>query len=308
MSAILTWGLDVVRGIQSLATPALTMAMKGFSALGTELCYLAIFPLVYWCVDKRRGLRMSALILFSTAVNLRLKLVFAQPRPYDLDPLVGLAEEHPFGLPSNHAMASAVLGGSVAPLFKRPWGLLVALAFPFLVGLSRVYLGVHFPTDVLAGWALGAAFVGLDALVGDRIERFMASLRESIALAAVTAVALCMNLLSQTETALSGAFFGFVGAAIYAKKTAPFSAQAGSFGQKALRYVVGMATVAIAYALPKILLADIEAGGPPLVRFLRYAFVGAWAATGAPWLFLKLGLAEIEPHSASENDESVILK
>jgi len=75
-----------------------------------------------------------------------------------------------------------------------------------------------------------------------------------------------------------------------------------------LRYLVGMATVGIVYALPKLLLAGIEAGGPPLLRFLRYALLGAWVAAGAPWLFLKLGLAEREPYSANEKDLSLISK
>jgi hypothetical protein len=87
----------------------------------------------------------------------------------------------------------------------------------------------------------------------------------------------------------------------------PFSV-AGTFWKRALRYLVGMAGVGIVYALPKLLLAGIEAEGPPLLRFLRYAFLGAWVAAGAPWLFLKLGLAEIEPYSAKEKDESLISK
>jgi hypothetical protein len=71
-----------------------------------------------------------------------------------------------------------------------------------------------------------------------------------------------------------------------------------------------MATVAIVYALPKLLLAGLEVGGPPLVRFLRYALLGGWVAAGAPWLFLKMGLAQPEPkdYSANEKEESVISK
>jgi membrane-associated phospholipid phosphatase len=307
MDPILSWGLGVVRGAQLLASPILTLAMKGLSLAGTELGYLAILPMIYWCVDKRRGLRVAVLVFLSTAVNLRLKLAFAQPRPYDLDPSVGMARESTFGLPSNHAQTTAVLGGSAAPLFRKPWGLAIAIALPLLVGLSRIYLGVHFPTDVLAGWALGAAIVGLDLLVGDRIEAALAEMRETLALAAVAAVALGMNVLTGKDTSLGGVYFGFAGAAIYARRAAPFSVS-GGFWKRALRYLVGMATMAIVYALPKLLLAGVEGGGPPLLRFLRYALLGAWAAAGAPWLFLKLGLAEEEPYSANEKDESLISK
>jgi hypothetical protein len=307
MDPILSWGLLVVRDAQAFASPFLTAVMKGLSLAGNEFCYLALLPLIYWCVDKRRGLRIGILVFLSTAINMRLKVAFAQPRPYDLDPSVGMARESTFGLPSGHAQVSAVFAGSAAPLFHRPWALVFAIALPLLVGLSRIYLGVHFPTDVLAGWIIGAAIVGIDRLVGDRIDRAMSGLHETLALALVAAVALGMNVLTMKDTSLGGVFFGFAGAAIYAKKATPFSVS-GSFWKRALRYIVGMATVAIVYALPKLLLASVEAGGPPLFRFLRYALLGAWVAAGAPWLFLKLGLAENEPYSANEKDGSLISK
>jgi membrane-associated phospholipid phosphatase len=309
MDPVLSWGLSVVRGAQSLASPALTALMNALSFLGTEYCYFALLPLIYWCVDKRRGLRVAVLVFLSAAINLKLKLAFAQPRPYDFEPALGFAKEHTFGLPSGHAQGSAVFWGSSAPLFRVPWGLILAIALPLLVGLSRIYLGVHFPTDVLAGWALGAVVVVLDRLVGDRLERAIAGLRETFAFALVAAVALGMNVLYIKDTSLSGAFFGLAAASIYARKRAPF-AVSGSFGKRIARYLFGMATLAIVYALPKLLLAGIEAGGPPLVRFLRYALVGAWVGAGAPWLFLKMGLAECEgePYSENEKDGSVISK
>jgi membrane-associated phospholipid phosphatase len=308
MDHFLSWGLGIVHGAQSFSSPALTIIMKGLSLTGTEFFFLTLLPLIYWCIDKRRGLRIGILVFLSAALNMRLKLAFAQPRPYDLEPALGMAKESSYGMPSGHAQASAVFAGSAAPLFHAPWGLIFAIALPFLVGISRIYLGVHFPTDVLAGWAIGAAIVGLDRLVGDRVERFVVGLQDTLAIALAAAVALAMNVLNMKDASLSGVFFGLVAAAIYAKK-APFSIS-GSILKRALRYLFGMATVAIVYALPKLLLAGMEAGGPPLIRFLRYALLGAWVSAGAPWLFLKMGLADPEPesHSANKNDGSVISK
>lgn len=306
MDQVLSWGLSVVRGAQSLASPAMTAAMKAISFTGTEYCLLFLLPLVYWCVDKRRGLRIGTLVFLSTAVNLRLKLAFAQPRPYDIDPAVGMALEHTYGLPSNHAQIATVLWGSAAPLFRQPLGLVLAIAFPLLVGLSRIYLGVHFPTDVLAGWALGSAALVLDRFLGDRIERFAAGLGDTLALALVTAVAVVMNVL-YLETSLSGAFFGLAGAAVYARKGLNFSVS-GSFAKRGLRFLAGMASISVVYILPKLLVEGLGVGGVPLLRFLRYALVGAWVTSGAPWLFVKLGLAGLEPppYSAKEKEVSVI--
>jgi membrane-associated phospholipid phosphatase len=307
MGAVLDWGLGVVRWMQGAASPLLTGAMKALSLSGTEYCFLLLIPLVYWCVDKRRGLRLGILVFLSTALNLGLKLAFAQPRPYDLDPSVAMAREHTFGLPSNHAQVSTVFWGTAAPLFRPALGLILAIALPFLVGISRIYLGVHFPSDVLAGWALGAAVLVLDRLFGDKVERFVAGLRESFALALAAVAAIAMNFATNNETSASGAFFGLAAGAVYARRLAPFSV-GGSLGRRALRYAVGMASLIAVYALPKLLLASVEADGPPIIRFLRYVLLGAWAAAGAPWLFLKLGLADAEGYSAGEKDESLISK
>jgi undecaprenyl-diphosphatase len=88
-----------------------------------------------------------------------LKLYYARERP-DLLPLAGTMTP---SFPSGHAMLSAVIYLSLGVLlaqtaFKRrvkAYFLTVALVLTFLVGLSRIYLGVHYPTDVLAGWTVG---------------------------------------------------------------------------------------------------------------------------------------------------------
>jgi membrane-associated phospholipid phosphatase len=300
MDSILTWGLNVVRDAQSLANPALTLVMKGISLAGTQLGYLAIIPLVYWCVDKRRGMRIGILVFFSSALNQRFKLLFAQPRPFDLDPSVNMTGEidevRSFGLPSGHSQSSAVLGGSLAPLFRSPLGLVVAFLIPLLVGISRIYLGEHFPTDVIAGWAIGAAIVGLERLAGDRIERAIAE-RRGVQFVAAALSALAINALSAKGTALAGVFSGFVLSAIFAKKAAPFSVS-GGFWKKALRYLVGIAIAALIFALPKMLPAKAAEAAPSIFNFFHYALLGAWVSLGAPWLFLKLGLAEREPLQA----------
>jgi hypothetical protein len=273
MNPIFSWGLSVVRVMQSFANPALTLVMQGITLAGSRLGYLAFIPFIYWCVDKRQGLRVG--MAGETAVD------------------------HAFGFPSGHAQTSALLGGSLRRFFKKPWTRLIPLAYPLMVGVSRIYFGVHFPTDILAGWAIGAAIVCLERLVGDRIERALAGLRKIFILAAVAAASLLVFALSTEEPSLAGVFFGFAGTAIYAKKLAPFSVT-GSFGKRALRFLLGMAAVIMIFVLPNVLTSGIEAAAPSLFSFSHYALLGAWVSFGAPWLFLKIGLAEREPLSANE--------
>jgi membrane-associated phospholipid phosphatase len=289
MDGILAWGLDVVRLVQRGVAPWLTPIVKAITLMGTEWFFLAALPLVYWCVDRRRGSRLGLVLLASAFCNAWLKLLFAQPRPFQLDPSVGLASESSYGLPSGHAQASATFWGAAAPLFRRPWGIVLAIALPLLIGWTRLYLGVHFPTDLLAGWALGAGFVAAEAFLGDRIEAALGKLRPQLRLAVAAVVALGMNALYMQDTSTSGAFFGFAAGLVYAPKAAPFRADGGAV-KRILRYAFGMATVAIVYLAPKALMSE-AAAHLPLARFLRYGAVAAWASLGAPWLFLKIGLA-----------------
>lgn len=292
MDEILAWGLEVVRSVQAAASPALTVFFRFLSLLRTEHFFLFALPVVYWCVDHRKGIRLGFLILVSAVANSWLKVVFRQPRPYDLDPSVGMARETSYGLPSGHAQSSATFWGVLAPWIRGPWGLVLALALPFLIGLSRVYLGVHFPTDVFLGWALGALFAVSHAVWGDALESLVERLPGRLWIAAAAAAALGMNALNPGETGLPGALFGMVAGAVLAASRARFDAASGGAGRKALRLASGTAGAAALYFGLKAVLPGEGSANYALFRFLRYGLLGAWVSLGAPRVFLRLGLAE----------------
>jgi membrane-associated phospholipid phosphatase len=130
--------------------------MSLLSTLGTEQFYMLVMPLIFWCVDAGIGLRFALLLFLSGSVNTYFKFLFHAPRPFWVDPRVqALAVETSFGIPSGHAQNAATLWGFGTTLVKQKslkWlmGLVIVL-----IGLSRVYLGVHFVSDVVAGWLIG---------------------------------------------------------------------------------------------------------------------------------------------------------
>jgi len=300
MENTLTWGIGLIKAIQTIEHPVLTVIMKVITSLGSEFAYLAVIPLVYWCVDERKGIRLGVTLLLSAWLNSVLKAAWKQPRPYELDPSVGRALEKSYGLPSGHAQGSLTFWGLVGSWMKAPLGLILAIGLPLLIGFTSLYLGVHFPTDVLAGWLLGAGVLAVYFLLGDTLERVLAASNIRIRLLTVVAVAFAMNALHTEDTSLGGVFFGMGAGYLLMQSKFPFSAQLGADGQAAkpgilaLRFLLGLAVGAGLYLGLKMVFPGEASGSYALFRFLRYGMVGVWVSAGAPWVFLRLKLVGIK--------------
>ena len=292
MEAIWQWGLDLIRTIQLVHGPALDAVFKAITFMGDEEFFLILLPLIFWCVDFAVGARLAFVFLLSAYTNAGLKDLFAHPRPFELDPTVKLHEAEGYGLPSGHSQSAVVVWGTIAAGFRRTWLWIVAALLMVLIGFSRIYLGVHFPTDVLGGWAVGAVFLAACLALEPRV---MAWLRQAgLAVQLVLAVAVPLALLlvhPATDTASSMAVLMGMGVGIaLARRVAPFSA-AGPLWQRAVRFLVGAVVLLVLYFGLKLV---FPSEGEPLyflLRVVRYALVGLWAGLGAPWLFRRLRLA-----------------
>lgn len=293
MDPVLSWGMDFVRSVQEFFGLDMLAPMKTLTFFGSEVFAIAALPLIYWCVDRQKGARIGIVVLFSAFLNLWVKLLFRQPRPYDFDPAVGLAREKTFGLPSGHSQMSITFWGSMLSVLPRLLGIIMLVAVPLLIGVSRLYLGVHFPTDVLGGWILGGTVLVLFNVLDARIEAYLHRLSFRMRLIAVSGVALLMNMAMPSDTLLSGAFFGSAAGFALASKSLRFNA-GGDLNKRLLRYLLGIAGTAVIYIGPKLLTGDEPSSQENLIRFLRYGFIGLWVAYGAPWCFHKLGLVSLE--------------
>jgi membrane-associated phospholipid phosphatase len=301
--------------------------MRAFTLLGEETFFLLLVPLLYWCIDARLGVRVGLILLLSTSLNSALKLAGAMPRPYWYSSRVAaLASEPSFGLPSAHAQNAVAVWGAIAAWRGRPWAWGVALLLALLIGASRVYLGVHFVADVLAGWALGAlvlwAFLAWFDSVGRWVGRRATGRQIALALAASLLMLAPSGLFAlalgawqipaawarnaqlaapggaleplglDTPVASAGTWFGFGVGAAWLAAAGRFSA-AGLLWKRAARYLVGMAVVVAIWAGLRALFPDDGSLLAYALRFLRYALVGAWIAAGAPAVFQRLGLSDI---------------
>jgi membrane-associated phospholipid phosphatase len=290
MEELLSWGLDVIRAVQTVKGPVLTAIMQVLTQAGSEYFYLLFLPVVFWCVDARFGIRFGLVFLFSAFTNSWLKVLFAVPRPFVVDPSVGLSYESSFALPSGHAQGSATFWGLLAGKIRAPWGLVLAIVLPLIIGFTRVYLGVHYPTDLFLGWLLGWGIALAWFVFGDRISRIVSKANVRLRVIAAAVVALGMNALYPGDPTLAGAFLGTAIGATFLFGRISFDAGSGSLKIKAMRMGLGLAGLALVYFGGKLLSPGDESTLYPLVKFVRYGLVGAWISLGAPWLFMRLGM------------------
>ena len=290
MDAIHEWGYAVILLMQHFS-PELDALAKAVTTLGAEQAFLLILPVVFWCWDKRVGARLGVLLILSAYVNLALKELFDQPRPSP-ERVDVLAEETTPGFPSGHSQNSLVVFGYLAAQIGRPWAWAAAGLIALAVGLSRVYLGVHFPTDVLGGWLIGLAMLTLyiraEPEFGARVRPWPWVYK--MALAVFAPLALFLIFPNEHSAQLMGVLLGLAAGFLVELRWVGFSA-GGPLWQRTLRFVVGAAILIVVWLGTQTIFRSEPETTARVFRLSRYALVGGWASLGAPWAFAKLGLA-----------------
>ncbi len=273
-------------------SPWLTALMKLWTDLGSEAFFLAALPLGYWLDSRRRWVRIGLTFMLAGVLNAALKDAFQAPRPM-LEPLI---QEGGYSFPSGHAMMSAAFWGAIAVGYRRAW--VTALAAVLVAGImfSRVYLGVHWPRDVLVGAALGLALVGLGAwfVTAGGAARLRAQ-GKLVAWLPAGLVVLGAAFLPDPEqhglksaSAMAGLWAGVLW--LDGRDVPPVRTGRAAIGAMLGATLVGFAVLIGIWAGGKTLLVALDAINTG-TAILRYGLVGLWAAALAPWVFDRIGLS-----------------
>ncbi len=301
--------------------------MQLATAIGSVEFYLLIVSAIYWCIDSSLGFRLGLILMLSQGMNDSLKIAFHSPRPYWISSkVIAFAGYGSFGIPSGHSQNAVCIWGYIASALKNAPAWLAAFLLVIIIGISRIYLGAHFPIDVVVGWATGAiiliAFIKLEqraaaflkdiSLPRQSFVSFMASacllafyyisfvalgswqVPSSWDKGAVAAIGLTIDPLNHKDILGSGGtVFGIGAGYSWLRRRYEFSAR-GPLAIRAMRYLLGIAGFGLiwygfgAVGLHQTLLISY------ILDYLGAMFAGIWMAAAAPILFIRAGLAEKE--------------
>ncbi|MDJ0734147.1 MAG: phosphatase PAP2 family protein [Nostocaceae cyanobacterium] len=162
--------METIKWIQSLLGEELQPLFLAITSLGSEYAYIVFMTLYYWLVDPWTGRQLGIVTTLSLGFNILLKDLSANPRPFELNPNLAppaaKATADGSSFPSGHSQGSATFWFFLAFYYQRLWLWVLSITLVSLVAFSRVYLGVHFPVDVVVGLILGILF----AFVGVRLS------------------------------------------------------------------------------------------------------------------------------------------
>ncbi len=272
-------GYDCILWLESVRTPWLDWVAVTSSFLGSEAFFLLFVPFYYWCCNKRHGVRLALVFLLSACLNSALKDLFQTPRP-DSGRVTVLyrSSGNGYSFPSGHAQNAVVFWGWLGrrqPWRSRPYLLGAAV---LLISLSRVYLGLHFPIDILGGWIFGACLLAGMVWVDHRISARPKVWAGRILPWAGLVLPVIIYLLrsSPFQAMTSGAMLGFCMGYLVESRWLAFSTEAPWMHQ-AGKCVGGWSAGAL---LSLSLQSALPAGDEFL--FLRYALLGTWVSLGLP--------------------------
>lgn len=277
--------IELFQAIQSWHSPLFDSLFISLSFLGSAPFYALFLAFLFWNVDKRFGFRLAVLFLFSMTFNSWLKEILQFKRPIGQEGIrsIYISSATGYSFPSGHSQGAATFYSYLWMKVSHPLWKIFGILMILGIGFSRLYLGVHWPGDVLAGWALGFVIVWGFNQIEQRIFKLPFSLSVKLALSLFLPLLAVSIYPSKDGLQLGGFVLGFTNGYFLEDHYLDYQ------GRTHWRHSLYKTTVALSVLLAYFLLLR------PLTHqwigfYLPvYATAGLWTSFGAPYLFRRLG-------------------
>lgn len=291
---IYEWGMDVIRFLQQFSNPVTYSILYFFTCLGNPISYIIFLSIMYLCIDEKKAIKLTYVATFSVNFNTFIKDLLRVPRPYIRDASLKTFEEDGFSTPSGHAQVSSsfwiVLASMIKTKHKKTRNVLIILVI-FLIGLSRVFFGVHFPTDVLLGWIIGSCTAVIVLAFWDKLAPKFNNLPHSVKILIVFLPTAFFLLFKPEHISTIAVLFAVPTGYIYLQEKGGFDASSGTIVQKILRLLFGVVSTGIIYFVLSLIVPEKTNQYYRLLHFVHIAVSFGWFSYAVPLLCIKMKLA-----------------
>ena len=274
--------MEIIQYIQGFANPFLDFFFSTITHVGGPVIGITFSVLLFWCVNKRLGYKFLYAIIFSFSLNNILKGFFNSPRPIGQDGILSneISTATGSSFPSGHSQANATTFAFIMNQYRNVYVWILGIFMLIMVPLSRLYLGVHWPKDVIAGTFIGILSVFIsNKIFNSSFDKSAKLMIYSLILFIVIGIFVPSNDLSKAL----GAFIGFIASLIIERKYINFDPK-GSFINHFIKCLIGISGALIIYLIfSKLLTSDY-------FTILKYFSITMWVVSISPYIFVKFKL------------------
>lgn len=275
--------------LQTLLSPSFDGFMYVITNLSSKAFYGAALGFAYWIWDKRRGYKLSMVLFSSMLVNNFLKTFFAIPRPTASG---NLRVIHPqtgggFSFPSGHTQGAATFWGWVSYESQKKGLYFLTAAIIFMVAVSRIYLNVHWPMDVIGGIFIALGWIYLCRALFNRLGKIELHAKLKSAFAAMALITFYLIHPKGDSALLAGLLLGLTLGKYLDENYLEWNEKAAVKTQLTKGVVGILGFAVIRYGLKAVF--NFVRPDAAVLDMVRYALVALWMSFGAPFLFVKFG-------------------
>lgn len=270
----------ILQFFERCRSDSLTLLLTSITILAEKGFLVIVLSILYWCVNKEKGKKLAWFVLFNTLGNSIIKNIVKMPRPYELGVVSPLRVQTATGysFPSGHTQSATSFWGGGMVIFKTKASIILGMIMIVLTAISRMYLGVHWPMDVLGGIAFGFILIYFADKMLDSTKGI--TLNHILGTSLLYIVALLFNVRHDFYTAVAG-IWGFCMGAFIEQQYIQFT-QSTQVKTHLYRIIIGIVGILVLYIGIGKFLPHLK-----IVSMLKNALVMIWIMAGAPYFFKK---------------------